>query len=119
MDQNTFLYYLVCLPIRLSLSLFVFFFPHIPGGDIVLPKLVGSFLAFLSLGSAQRFVSRSKKGFLGGDVWWNSLRLFHSSTFLLSAILLLLHPSLPRVAGVLLGIDVLVSLVFSFLLKPR
>ena len=116
--NNTFKYYAICIPLRLSLSLFVYFFPQLPGGDLVLPKVVGSFLALLSVGSAYRFVSRSKKGFLGGDVWWNSLRLIHSFTFFLSAILLLLHPPLPRFAGVVLLLDTLVSLSSSFLLKP-
>lgn len=104
--DRTLLLFLVCIPVRVSLSVFVFFLDRL-GTEARLVTAV--LLMIAATGFVARYASFSRRGILGGDVWWNSLRPFHFFTFFLSSLLLIVNPPLESVSSYILGSDAVVS----------
>lgn len=72
------LFFAVCVPVRILLSLLVRLTPRIPTSVLLGVIAVGFIFRYLTF-------YKGSRGGLGGIVWWNDFRPLHAFLYLLSA----------------------------------
>ena len=106
LQKKIMVFLFVCMGIRLFLVYLAYKLP------IFWLKIMGLFGIIISIGffSIFWFGLRKDNGIMGDNkIWWNSLRPFHSLTYLIFGILALM--SIQKYAWIVLLFDVLVGLI--------
>ncbi len=110
LQKRMFLFLIGCIGVRL---LFVYLAIKLP---ILGLKIMGIIAIMISLGFLVIFIFGLRKTgpeTMGDKIWWNSLRPFHATTYLIFGILAIM--GIQKYAWVVLLIDVMIGLLFFIL----